>query len=203
MEVPDKITRYLFTITKGQIDPTAADFCHFKQSFTLCWGSVFDALEDLKKLLRDFAVPVATVRGERLVDVCHSWDAGWRKAPSATTLLSVLENQEEVSDLVSRPGQRYKGEGGMEAAVIHIQSCWRRYSARTAYLWHLHRKWAAHIIAMSWWGHAQRCRVKKALQARRLGQLENHRRRAQVMFLHLNVGDLSFVSYHINDQLGL
>lgn len=193
-DVPDNITKYSFTITKGQIDPMAADFCHFKQSLTLCWGSMLDALEDLKKLLRDFAVPLAKVSGERLVDICHSWDAGWRKAPSVVTLLSVLENQKEVSDLVSRPGQRYKGEGGVEAATILIQSCWRRYSARTAYLWHLRRKWAAHIIAMSWSGHTQRCRVKEALQARRLRQLENHRRRAQVTFVHLNVGDFSYLS---------
>uniref|UniRef100_A0A3Q3BA83 IQ motif containing H n=1 Tax=Kryptolebias marmoratus TaxID=37003 RepID=A0A3Q3BA83_KRYMA len=179
IEVPENITKYPFTITKGQIDPTAADFCHFKQSFTLCWGSVLDALQALTKVLRDFAVPLAKVSGERLVDFCHSWGAGWRKAPSAITLLSVLENREEVSDLVSRPGQRYKGEGGVEAAAILIQSCWRRYSAKTAYRRLCRCNRAARTIAASWWRHAQRCRVKKALQARRFRQLENHRRRAQ------------------------
>lgn len=161
----------------------AADFCHFKQCFVLCWSSVVDVLEALQKLLREFAVPLAKVSGERLVELSHVWDSGWSKAPSAMPVLSVLENWEEVSELISHPGQRYKGEGGIEAAAIHIQSSWRRCLARTAYLCHCRRKWAAGTIAISWLMHAQLCRVRKALQARRFSQLENSRSRAQVMLL--------------------
>lgn len=161
----------------------AADFCHFKQSFSLCWSSVVYTLEGLKKLLRDFAVPVANVSGERLVEFAHGWDNGWRKAPPVIGLLSVLENWEEVLGLVLRPGQRYKGEGGLEAAAIHIQSCWRCYVARTAYLRHCRRKWAAGTISISWLMHTQIRRVRKALQARRFRQLENYRSRAQVMLI--------------------
>uniref|UniRef100_A0A3Q2VTR0 IQ motif containing H n=1 Tax=Haplochromis burtoni TaxID=8153 RepID=A0A3Q2VTR0_HAPBU len=151
--LPVDIPRYLFTIRSGQIDPMAADFCHFKQCFVLCWSSVVDVLEALQKLLREFAVPLAKVGGERLVELSHVWDSGW--------------------------SQRYKGEGGIEAAAIHIQSSWRRYLARTAYLCHCRRKWAAGTIAISWLMHAQLCRVRKALQARRFSQLENSRSRAQ------------------------
>ncbi|XP_071354064.1 IQ motif-containing protein H isoform X2 [Trachinotus anak] len=177
--VPVNISKYPFTITKGRINPVVADFCHFKQSFSLCWSSVVYALEALEKLLRDFAVPLAKVSGERLVEFAHSWDNGWRKALPVIGLLSVLENWEEVQGLVLRPGQRFKGEGGIEAAAIHIQSCWRRYVARTAYLRHCRRKWAAGTIAISWLMHTQMRRVRKALQARRFRQLENHRSRAQ------------------------
>ncbi|XP_034060788.1 IQ motif-containing protein H [Gymnodraco acuticeps] len=173
------ISKYPFTIIKGQINPLAADFCHFKQSFSLCWSSVLDALEALKKLLRDFAVPLAKVSGECLVEFSHSLGTGWRKAPPVSGLLSVLGNWEEVSELVLRPGRRYKGEGGMEAAAIHIQSCWRRYLARTAYLSHCRNKWAEGIIAVAWLMYSQKIRVRKALQARRVRQLENHRSRAQ------------------------
>ncbi|XP_008275075.1 IQ motif-containing protein H [Stegastes partitus] len=173
------ITKYPFTIIKGQIDQTATDFWHFKQSFSLCWTGVVNALGALEKLLRDFAVPLAKVSGERLVEFSHGWDNGWRKASLESGLLFVLENWEEVLGVVIRPGQRYKGEGGMEAAAIRIQSCWRRYSARTAYLCHCRRKWAAGTIAISWLMHTQMRRVRKALQARRLSQLENNRSRAQ------------------------
>uniref|UniRef100_A0A3Q1EPY5 IQ motif containing H n=1 Tax=Acanthochromis polyacanthus TaxID=80966 RepID=A0A3Q1EPY5_9TELE len=176
---PVNITKYPFTIIKGQTDPTATDFCHFKQSFSLCWTTVVDALGALEKLLRDFAVPLAKVSGERLVEFSHGRNNGWRKASLEIPLILVLENWEEVLGVVSRPGQRYKGEGGMEAAAIHIQSCWRRYSARTAYLCHCRRKWAAGIIAISWLMHAQMRRVRKTLQARRFSQLENNRSRAQ------------------------
>lgn len=141
-----------------------------------------DALEALEKLLRDFAVPLAQVSGEKLAEISHRWDNGWRKAPPTDDLLTVLENR-EVLELVSRPGQRYKGEGGIEAAAVYIQSCWRRYQARTAYLCLCHRKWAVRTIAMALLMRAQLRRVRNALQARCLRQLENYRSRAEVMLL--------------------
>ncbi|XP_030280570.1 IQ motif-containing protein H isoform X4 [Sparus aurata] len=179
LPAPENISRYPFTVIKGWINPMATDFCHFKQSFILCWSSVTNALEALEKLLRDYAVPRAKVSGERLVEFGHVWNNGWKTAPPGIGLLSVLENWEEVLSLVLRPGQRYKGEGGINVAAICIQSCWRRYLARTAYLRHCRRKWAAGTIAISWLMHAQMRRVRRALQARRFRQLENYRSRAQ------------------------
>ncbi|KAG7245397.1 hypothetical protein INR49_010848 [Caranx melampygus] len=185
-----RTSKYAFTITNGRIHPMAADFCHFKQSFSLCWRSVVYALEALVKLLRDFAVPLAKVSGERLVEFAQGWDIGWRKALPVNDLLSVLENWEEVQGLVFRPGQRFKGEGGIEVAAIHIQSCWRRYVARTAYLRHCRRKWAVGTITISWLMHTQMRRVRKALQARRFRQLENYRSRAQSQRLNLRAFDI-------------
>uniref|UniRef100_A0A8C3AGA1 IQ motif containing H n=1 Tax=Cyclopterus lumpus TaxID=8103 RepID=A0A8C3AGA1_CYCLU len=179
VQVPVNISKYDFTILMGRTNPMATDFCHFKQSFSLCWSSVVDVLEALEKLLRDFAVPLAKVSGERLVELSHVWENGWLKAPPVTGFLSVLENWEEVLGLVLRPGQRFKGEGGIEAAAIHIQCFWRRYLARTAYLRHCQRKWAVGTIAVSWLMHTQMRHVGKALQARRFRQLENFRSRAQ------------------------
>lgn len=183
MAVPVTTSKYPFTIIKGRIEPLAADFCFFRQSFSSCWSTVADALEALEKLLRGFAVPLAQVSGEKLAEISHRWDNVWRKAPPTDDLLTVLENREEVLGLVSRPGQRYKGEGGVEAAAVYIQSCWRRYQARTAYLRLCHRKWAARTIAMALLMRAQLRRVRNALQARRLRQLENYRSRAEVMLL--------------------
>ncbi|RVE71807.1 hypothetical protein OJAV_G00055260 [Oryzias javanicus] len=177
--VDPPVNKHLFKILKGRVDPQAADFCHFKESFRLCWDSVVDVLKALEKLLGDFAVPSADVRGERLVELCHCWENSWTKTPSATTLLSALDNQKEVLNLVSRPGQRYRGEGGTEAAAVRIQSSWRSYLARRAHLCHCRRKWAAGIIAMSWLLYSQMQRVRKALQAKRWRQLESNRSRAQ------------------------
>lgn len=181
VKVSISTTKYPFTILNGRIDPMARDFSHFKHCFSYCWSSVVDTLEALIKLLRDFAVPLARVNGEQFVELCLKSDCGCRKTPTAANLFSVLENKEEVLSLVLRPGQRYRGEKGTEAAAILIQSCWRRYKARTAYLRHCRRKWAAQVMSLSWLLHAQRCRVKRALQARRFSQLENYRSRAQVM----------------------
>ncbi|KAM4618235.1 IQ motif-containing protein H [Polymixia lowei] len=177
--VPVAISKFPFTITEGRIDPTAVDFCRFKQHYCFCWGTLVDALDDLEKLLREFAVPLARVNGERLADYGQGGGIGWNRAAPPMGLLSALDNREEVLDLVLHPGQRYKGEGGIEAAAIRIQSCWRRYLAWTAYLRLRRRKWAAETIAIIWLMHAQMGRVRKALQARRFRQLENYRSRAQ------------------------
>ncbi|XP_067356554.1 IQ motif-containing protein H isoform X5 [Channa argus] len=179
VQPPFNVIKYPFTIINGRVNPMAVDFYYFKQSYSLSWSRVVFSLEALEKLLRDFAVPLAKVIGERLVELGHNLNIGWRKVPPVISLLSVLENWEEVLDLVLQPGQRYKGEGGTEAAAILIQSCWRRHVARTAYLCHCRRKWAARTIAISWWMHMQMRRVRKALQARRFRQLENYRSRAQ------------------------
>ncbi|KAM9376059.1 LOW QUALITY PROTEIN: IQ motif-containing protein H [Pholidichthys leucotaenia] len=175
--VPIKTARYPFTIKNGQTDPIETDFCHFKLCFSLCWSSVSDALEALTKLLRDYAIPVAKVSGEHLVKFSHSWGASWRNVPQKTSVLSVLENWEEVLGLVLQAGQCYKGEGSTEAAAIRIQSCWKGHVTRTAYLCCCQRKWAAGTIAISLM-HAQLCCVRKVLQAR-FSQLENIRNRAQ------------------------
>ncbi|KAM8892409.1 IQ motif-containing protein H isoform 2-T2 [Spinachia spinachia] len=176
---PVNSNKYDFTILMGLTNPMARDFRHFKQRFSLCWSIVVEALEALEQLLRDFAVPLARVSGQRLVELGHAWESGWLKVPPTTGFLSVLENWEEVLVLLSRPGQRYKGEGGIEAAAVHIQSCWRRYLARTAYLRHCRRRWAAGTIAVSWLMLTQMRHVRKALQARRSRQLDNFRARAK------------------------
>lgn len=141
-----------------------------------------DVLEDLTKLLREFAVPLAKVDGEHLIQICPSSDYGWRKTLSKATLFSLLENKGDVLELVSRPGQRYRGEGGRDVAATRIQACWRRYFNRTSYLCYHRRKKAAEVISLSWLLHYQRCQVKKALQEKRFRQLENYRNRAEVMY---------------------
>nr|XP_040018799.1 IQ motif-containing protein H isoform X2 [Gasterosteus aculeatus aculeatus] len=176
---PVNTNEYDFTILMGRTNSKAGDFRHFKQSFSLCWSTVVDALEALEKLLRHFAVPLARVSGQRLVELGHVWESGWLQGPLKSGFLSVLENREEVLVLLSRPGQRYKGEGGIEAAAVHIQSCWRRYLARTAFLRHCRRRWAADTITVSWLMLTQKRHVRKALQARRSRQLENFHGRAK------------------------
>lgn len=112
------------------------------------------------------------------MDLCHGWDADGRKAPSAVTLLSVLEKEEEGSDLLSHRGQRYKGEWGVLKPLPSSYSP-AGGAAQPGQLT------CGTAGATSWWQHAQRCRIKNAFQARRISRLENLCGRAQVMVLHL------------------
>ncbi|KAM6960622.1 IQ motif-containing protein H [Aplochiton taeniatus] len=178
-QLPGAARKLFFVILEGQIDSTAPDLCGFKQHYCLCWGAVLEALLALERLLRDYAVPTACVNGERLVELAQGGGLNQRGPVPLERLLSVLENREEVWDLVFRPGQRYKGKGGTEAAAVRIQTCWRRHFTRSAYLRNRRERWASATIGISWLMHAQRGRVRKALQATRFRQLESYRCRAE------------------------
>lgn len=136
-----------------------------------------DALEALERLLRDFAMPLAKVSGERLLEFGHHWDCGWKKTPPMVSLVPVLDNWEEVLALVVRPGQRFKGT---EVAAICIQSCWRGYLARTA----LPAPMSAQMCGRDYRYSMVDAHPDASCQEGPAGlpfQLENYRRRAQVM----------------------
>ncbi|XP_042600039.1 IQ motif-containing protein H isoform X2 [Cyprinus carpio] len=183
ISVPAAVSKYPFTIAECQIDPEDPDYCRFKKQYCLYWGAIVEALDQLQRMLLDFAVPLARVCGERLAACVQSGELDWRdsrgRLAHVEKLLSVLENRDEVWDLMCQPGQRYKGIEGHQAAAVRIQTCWRRYSAHTAYLLQLRPKWAAQVIAISLLKHAKLGHLKKSLQASRIRQLENYRIRAE------------------------
>uniref|UniRef100_A0A8C2AYL5 IQ motif containing H n=1 Tax=Cyprinus carpio TaxID=7962 RepID=A0A8C2AYL5_CYPCA len=182
-QLPAAVSKYPFTMVGGQIDPDDPDYCRFKKQCCLYWGAVVEALDQLQWMLLDFVVPLAWVCEEGLAVCVQSGEFDWRDGRGRCThvekLLSVLENRDEVWDLMCQPGQRYRGIEGHRAAAVCIQTCWRLYSARTAYLLKLRPKWAAQIIAMSLLKHAKLSHLKRNLQASRLHQLENHHIRAE------------------------
>lgn len=169
--------QHFFSIVEGRIDPSASDFCTFKEHYYLSWSTLLEAMWQLERLLGQFAVPRALVCGDRLVALAQSGELQWGRHEC---LLSALENREEVLELMKKPGQRYRGEGGRRVAAVRIQACWRCYRTRTAYLHQQRRKGAARTIAMSWLLHAQLSRVRKSLQDTRLRHLENYHSRAKV-----------------------
>uniref|UniRef100_A0A8C1JZ77 IQ motif containing H n=1 Tax=Cyprinus carpio TaxID=7962 RepID=A0A8C1JZ77_CYPCA len=158
-QLPAAVSKYPFTMVGGQIDPDDPDYCRFKKQCCLYWGAVVEALDQLQWMLLDFVVPLAWVCEEGLAVCVQSGEFDWRDGRGRCThvekLLSVLENRDEVWDLMCQPGQCYRGIEGHRAAAVCIQTCWRLYSARTAYLLQLRPKWAAQIIAMSLLKHAK------------------------------------------------
>uniref|UniRef100_A0A8C4TAN9 IQ motif containing H n=1 Tax=Erpetoichthys calabaricus TaxID=27687 RepID=A0A8C4TAN9_ERPCA len=174
---------FCFMICNGILDDTASDFLAFKQRFFLSWGSILSFLEHLLKLLKDYAVPMAVVNSQKAAELAVALEL--EGLPTLESLLSVLENEESVRDLVQRPGQRYKGQNGTEMAAIKIQSCWRRFRTRGDYVKYRRQRWAAGVIAISWLLHAQMTRMKKALKESRKRHLEMFHTRAKLIFLLL------------------
>ncbi|KAM3927204.1 IQ domain-containing protein H [Leptodactylus fuscus] len=170
-------TGHCFTIHNGSIDFNAADFLAFKQHYCLNWGSYMIFLESLEKLLQDYAIPTATINGDKMRTATLDQDLG--RKPSVSQLLSVLENRTWVEKFMSRPGQRYKGRNGKDAAAQKIQATWRGYRERMAYLTYQRQRWAAGVIAIAWLLHVQKSRVKKMLQESRERHLQNARSRGK------------------------
>ncbi|KAM4749052.1 IQ domain-containing protein H [Rhinophrynus dorsalis] len=166
-----------FTIYYGLINPESADFLAFKQRYCLNWGSFLTFLEALQKLLQDYVVPAAVVKGEMLKEAILDHELGM--TPSVSKLLSVLENRSWVHKILSQPGQRYKGKDGRKAAAVRIQAAWRGYRDHKAYLTYCRQRWAAGVISIAWLLHVQRSRVRKMLKESRDQQLQNFRSRAK------------------------
>ncbi|KAM4040062.1 IQ domain-containing protein H isoform 2-T2 [Anomaloglossus baeobatrachus] len=170
-------TSHCFTIHYGLIDPNVSDFLAFKQHYCLGWDSFLPFLESLQTLLQGYAVPTAVVNGDKMKAATLDQELG--RTPSVAQLLSVLENRAWVQSFLSRPGQRYKGRDGKEAAARKIQATWRGYRERAAYLAYRRQRWAAGVIAIAWLLYVQRTRVKKMLKESREHHLQNFRSRGK------------------------
>lgn len=162
----------------GTIDQTAPGFLAFEQRYCLSWGSVVHFLEHTEKLLKDYAVPLATISCQKLVEAAS--DFVLNENPTKSDILSVIKNRSTVEKILNRPGQRYKGQGGPEMAAVKIQATWRRHQARRAYVRLRQQQWASGVIAISWLLRSHMARVKKSLKESRQRHLENFYIRAKV-----------------------
>ncbi|XP_010145615.1 PREDICTED: IQ domain-containing protein H, partial [Eurypyga helias] len=168
----------------GTIDQEAPGFLAFKQHYRLSWGSIVPFLEHTEKLLKDYAVPLATISGMKLAEVASDFERN--ENPTQSDILSVIKNHSTVEKILNRPGQRYKGRGGMEMAATKIQATWRGYGARRACVRFRQQQWAAGVIAASWLLRNRMARVKKALKESRRRHLENFYIRAKHLAANWN-----------------
>ncbi|XP_035749111.1 IQ domain-containing protein H isoform X3 [Egretta garzetta] len=168
----------------GTIDQKAPGFLAFKQRYCLSWESIVLFLERTEKLLKDYAVPLATISCKKLAEVASDFELN--NNPTKSDVLSVIKNQSTVEKILNRPGQRYKGQGGTEMAATKIQATWRCYRARKAYVHLRQQQWASGVIAVSWLLHNHMARVKKTLKESRQRHLENFYIRAKHLAANWN-----------------
>ncbi|XP_074011818.1 IQ domain-containing protein H [Numenius arquata] len=168
----------------GTIDQKAPGFLAFKQHYCLSWGSIVFFLEHTEKLLKDYAVPLATINCKKLAEVASAFELN--ENPTKSDILSVIKNQSTVEKILNRPGQRYKGQGGTEMAAAKIQATWRCYQARKASVRSRQQQRASGVIAISWLARKHMARVKKALKESRQRHLENFYIRAKHLAANWN-----------------
>ncbi|KAF1586731.1 UNVERIFIED_CONTAM: IQ domain-containing protein H, partial [Eudyptes robustus] len=168
----------------GTIDQKTPGFLAFKQHYCLSWKSIVFFLEHTERLLKDYAVPLATINCKKLAEVASDFELN--ENPTKSDILSVIKNQSTVEKILNRPGQRYKGQGGTEMAATKIQTTWRCYQARKAYVHFRQQQWASGVIAISWLLHNHMARVKKTLKESRQRHLENFYIRAKHLAANWN-----------------
>ncbi|NWU61382.1 IQCH protein, partial [Pterocles burchelli] len=173
-----------FTVYNGTTDQRAPGFLAFKQHYYLSWGSIVFFLERTEKLLKDYAVPLATINCKKLAEVASDFELD--ENPTKSDILSVIKNHSAVEEILNRPGQRYKGQGGTEMAATKIQATWRCYRARRAYVHFRQQQWASGVIAISWLLRNRVARVKKSLKESRQRHLENFYIRAKHLAANWN-----------------
>ncbi|XP_077173512.1 IQ domain-containing protein H isoform X2 [Paroedura picta] len=180
----DLPVEFNIVIRKGNLDHGAPDLLAFKDHCCLFWGSALCFLERVARLLRDYAVPLAVVKGKKVMELLLDFE--FHQRPTRQEFLSVIKNQVAVRKLLNRPGQRYRGQNGTEAAATKIQATWRCYTFRKAYINFRRRQWASGVVAISWLVRMHMVRVRKTLRESRQKHLENFYARAKHLAANWN-----------------
>ncbi|KAH9508924.1 hypothetical protein Btru_048311 [Bulinus truncatus] len=174
----NKFGSYRFAIQNGKTRDNYAEFLAFKDHYSQSWGSIYSMIQKLEEIFTLYAVPIAFVNGEKLVELVMEYEL--EKAPDLSEFLRVIINRDDVVAFINRPGRKFQGVNGKDLAAVKIQSCWRRYRERSQYLEYRRLKWAAGAIAMSWIMHIKMSRMKHQLRQTRMKQLEAFKQRAMI-----------------------
>ncbi|NXB37050.1 IQCH protein, partial [Eulacestoma nigropectus] len=165
----------------GAVDQKAPGFLALQQHHHSSWGSIVGFLEHTEKLLKDHAVPLATINGQKLAQIASDFD--FNENPTKSDILSVIKNQSAVEKILNCPGQRCRGQGGAAVAAAEIPRRWRCHGA---VLGSGQQQWAAGVLGASWrsWNHL--ARVRNALREARHRHLENFYIRAKHLAANWN-----------------
>ncbi|NWX64395.1 IQCH protein, partial [Promerops cafer] len=143
------------------------------------WGSTVGFLEHTEKLLKDHAVPLATINGQKSPQIASDLD--FEENPTKSDILSVIKNQSAVAKILKRAGQSCRGQGGSTGAAAEGQR--RRHGAVPGWG---QQQWAAAVISTSWHSWHHLARVRNTLREARHRHLENFYSRAKHLAANWN-----------------
>ncbi|NXM43240.1 IQCH protein, partial [Gymnorhina tibicen] len=180
-QTQDPCLDWSIAVHHGIVDQKAPGFLALQHHHHSSWGSIVGFLEHTEKLLKDHAVPSATINGQKLAQIASDFD--FNENPTKSDILSVIKNQSAVEKILNRPGQRCRGQGGTAVAAAEIPRRWR---CRGAALGSGQQQWAAGVLGASWrsWNHL--ARVRNALREARHRHLENFYIRAKHLAANWN-----------------
>lgn len=176
-ELLDTYSLHQFIIHKGRTMRETPEFISFKRVAQEIWGSVEEVIKALETLLMRFFVPLAYIDGQRLMGVA-AMDLAWF---STADLLSCIVNEDQVSALIRRPGQRYKGKDRKRKAATTLQGFFRMCLHRNRYTKFRHHGASANVIQQAWRIYSSQQNLKRRMKE--LRALQQHRWDAQMLRL--------------------
>lgn len=176
-ELLDTYSLHQFIIHKGRTMRETPEFISFKRVAQEIWGSVEEVIKALETLLTRFFVPLAYIDGQRLMGVA-AMDLAWF---STADLLSCIVNEDQVSALIRRPGQRYKGKDRKRKAATTLQGFFRMCLHRNRYAKFRHHGASAIVVQQAWRVYLSQQKLKRRMKE--LRELQQERWDAQMLRL--------------------
>ncbi|TPX62359.1 hypothetical protein PhCBS80983_g00560 [Powellomyces hirtus] len=137
----------LLAITLGKIARHAPAFLEYRKSCPENWEAVDRVVTKFELFMQDYAVPYADLITKEVTILSA---APVKPRFTKSEILSCIANSAEVQQIISTPGQRYRGRDGINAAAAKIQGTFRMWIMRRMQFWHLDRVWATNIFIKFW-----------------------------------------------------
>lgn len=96
-----KAVRHRFPIQNGHTRESASEYLAFRQHYCLTWGPLVTIIGKMEKMLRDYAVPLAFIDGDKLADLALEFELEIQ--PTINDLLTAVVNREDVEAMIKSP----------------------------------------------------------------------------------------------------
>lgn len=203
----DLYSMHELTIRYGKTLRNTPEFASFKRFNATSWGAIESLLQTLEEFLKAYGVDLAYVDG-RKVALIASYQTEGSRLMKEQDLLSCIANREDVEPLLGDYHQLFfYGTTGHHLAASKIQSAWRMYRQRIAYVHLLLGTRAATVIQRQWAVHRAHLTTKRTIKTVKETRLlrwrktmaefvEKWPRIRESRRLIIHIPSLSFPSFH-------
>jgi hypothetical protein len=164
-QLMDDHAAHFVIVRRGITLEETPEFESFQRSNLHQWDALAALLLQIEGVCTQYAVPVATVDGKKLAELCA--ETGGVGMPPVERLLACIHNIQEVAAVLWLPGRRFQGPQGRHAAATAIQAVVRGARGRREAAERWHRACAARAIQASWRLRALRERALERMHAAR------------------------------------
>lgn len=204
----DLYSMHEITIRNGKTLRNTPEFASFKRFNSGSWGAIESLLQTLEEFLKSYGVDLAYVNG-RKVALIASYQPEGSHLTREQDLLACIANREDVEPLLGDYHQLFfYGTTGHHLAASTIQSAWRMYRQRIAYVHLLLGTRAATVIQRQWAVHRAHLTTKRTIKTVKETRLlrwrqtmadfvEKWPRIRESRRLIIHIPSLSFPSFHV------